>query len=118
MNITQFITEYMPDYLGINRAYGKAAELIYLAEKKGDPSFADDKFDDIRNRAALGIPCCLDIDSVKKENMLDFYEYCLCIHRQRYHSSDYKERIEILIKNPEVQRMAALIDPGPEGFWN
>ena len=118
MTIINFLTDYMPKYLGINKAYGEIAKSVYLSEKEGNPIFANEQFETIRKRAAMGIPCCEDIDSKKKENMLDFFEYCLCIHRQRYHSADCQNRIAELSQKPAVNEMVVLIDPGPEGFWN
>ena len=49
--------------------------------------------------------------------MLDFFEWVLCKHRQKYHNEDYQERIEYLISKSIVQEMAEIL-PEPEDWWS
>ena len=116
MTIIEFLKDYLPNYLGINKAYGAIAEWIFLEEKKGNPIFANENFRSLRDRAALGIPCSQIEDQTKLNNMLDFFEWALCVHRYAHHNEDYQNRISELIQKESVQKMAEIV-PSPDEWW-
>jgi len=94
MTLLNFITKVAPTLCGVHPAFGRIAELVFLAEKD-EPDFAPEKFESTRERAELAVP--YQTENIKtREHVLDVIELALCSHRQAKHSEDHAERIEIL----------------------
>lgn len=129
MTILEYIRDYLPKFFKVHPSYGKVAEWIYLREKslffkfiKGNP-FSYDKFSSTRERARFGIPYQV-CDSMKKErkNKINILELVICIHRQKVHKEDHKERIEFLYDHTDMtqeeNQMLKDIQNNPTRFWS
>ena len=117
MDVREYVKKYLPERFGVHPAFGHIAELVLLAERAGEKTFAQNNFDSSRERAELAIPYQVN-NLEERERVLNVLELLILIHRQEKHGENWNFRITELQENTIFTEEEREMIAKPMGWWS
>ncbi len=117
MNLKVYLCSLV-DRFEVNPVYKDIVETMIGLEKSGFKGFAQENFDNPRDRAALAMPYQIKSEYLDdREHVLDFLELLILRHREKFHGENWITRITELQQQSYTDEEVKII-ASPEGFWS
>jgi len=120
-NFLIYVCDIVPRYIGIKnpKERGSVARLVFEQELKGNPDYANERYQSVRDRAELMMPYHVPCSALaKREHCLDIIEGIMLQHRQREHGEDHSARILEIKTGEFMTEFEQTILSEKVDFWN